>query len=218
MLAVNYQTAFKFGIKDILSGSNTSTEGMKMPRNWNRFKFDAKNIKSINKGFEPNNKLKTMPICSLKTYLYAKYIKKVKWVSFLDYTDYRKDEAINTLVKEAAYKPYPYKHYESVFTRFYQGFILPKKFNVDKRKLHFSTLICTGQMTREEALRDLEKAPYIEGANEERDIEYFLKKMKWERADLETYINRPEKSHDCYPSEKKLWDLMQKIIEWKNKS
>ena len=148
MLAVNYQQANKFGVKYILAGSNTSTEGMKMPLNWNWFKHDKKNI--INLGKKRKIKLNTFPVIGTFDFIINEFIKKIKWISFLDYLDYyNKFEALDILQNKYSYKPYPFKHYESIFTRFYQGYILPNKFNVDKRKVHLSTLIISNQISRD---------------------------------------------------------------------
>jgi hypothetical protein len=132
-----------------------------------------------------------------------RFFNKIGWVSFLDYLDYRKAECVQTLVDELGYRPYPYKHYESVFTRFYQGYILPTKFGVDKRSLHLSTLICSGQMTRDEAVEDLRHSPYPSEALLQEDREYFLKKMGWSNRQLEEYLAKPAVSHDVYGSEKR---------------
>ena len=112
-----------------------------------------------------------------------------------------------------AYKRYPYKHYESVFTRFYQGYILPEKFDVDKRKLHLSTLVMSGQMTRDQALAHLQDSPYASPEELDRDRKYFLKKMGWSEGQLEEYLRRPGKPHDAYPSERFAWDLIRKIYQ-----
>jgi len=210
MLAVCYQQAKKFGIKYILAGTNTSTEGMRMPQNWNWFKFDKKNIKSLAK--RNKVKIKTFPEIGTLDYIFYEFILKIKWISFLDYLpEYNKFEALNILQNKFNYKPYPYKHYESVFTRFYQGYILPKKFNVDKRKLHLSTLIISGQMTREEALADLQKIPYPSEKDLKEDIEYFLKKMRWTKEQLDEYLSRPEKPHTLYGSERWLWESLRRV-------
>ena len=205
MLAVNYSLASKYGIKYILSGSNSSTEGMAMPTNWNWFKYDKRNIKNIAKKHQV--KIKTFPIIGTLDYLYYRIIKKISWVPFLDYVEYNKEEAMLFLKDNYGFKPYPYKHYESVFTRFYQGYILPEKFSVDKRKMHLSSLICSGQMSREEALSDLKRLPYASQEALDNDTEFFLKKMGWHRDDLESYLKREEKSHLIHGTEKPLWDF-----------
>lgn len=207
MLAVNYQQASKYNIKYILAGSNISTEGMSMPKNWNWFKQDKYNIKQLAK--TKNIRLKTFPAFGTFNFIYSEFIRKRKWISFLDYLPYyNKNEALNILEKDFAYKPYPYKHYESIFTRFYQGYILPNKFHIDKRKLHLSTLIISNQITRHEAIKQLNEIPYPSMQDMQADIDYFLKKMNWTPQDLDKYISRKERSHLDYGSEKWLWDSL----------
>jgi len=210
MLAVNYQQASKYGIKYILSGSNTNTEGMRMPRNWNWHKLDKKNIISLSK--LRNIKLKTFPIIGRVKHMFYSKIKKIEWVAFLDYVDYQKQDCMDFLVREFDFKPYPYKHYESIFTRFYQGYILPTKFKVDKRKLHLSTMIVNGQMKREDAINDLNKIPYISKIALEEDKEYFLKKLEWKNKDLKNYVARKEKPHTEYGSEILFWNKITSIV------
>ncbi|MCK9816899.1 MAG: N-acetyl sugar amidotransferase [Candidatus Pseudomonas colombiensis] len=213
MLAVNYEQARKYGIKYILSGSNAATEGMPMPEGWNWFKWDKRNIKAI--GQRNNVKIKTFPIIGTLGFGYNRVVRRIQWAPFLDLYDYQKESALELLEEKYAYKRYPYKHYESVFTRFYQGFILPEKFSVDKRKLHFSALIMSGQMTREQAMSLLGDSPYASPEELERDRKYFLKKMGWSDGDLEAYLKRPEKPHDAYPSERALWDFVRKMYQYK---
>ena len=209
MLAVNYFEARKHGIKYILSGDNTATEGMKMPPGWNWFKFDKKNIISIGK----NNKisLETFPAIGTLGYFYYEFIRRINWVHFLDLFNFNKSNSLDILEKDYGYKRYPYKHYESIFTRFYQGYILPQKFGVDKRKMHLSNLIVSGQMTREEALNQINQIPYPSHEDLENDIKYFLKKMDWSEDDLKSYIKRKPIPHDFYKSEKKLWEFAKKM-------
>ena len=213
MLSVNYQQANKYGVKYILSGTNTATEGFKIPENWSWFKNDAKNIKKIAKKFS-KQKLKTFPYFGTFDFIYYEIIKKIKWVLFPDYFNYIKTDAIMELQKKVNYKQYPYKHYESVFTRFYQAYILPKKFNVDKRKLHLSNLVVSDQMIRDEALKILQNPTYSSIEDEKRDIKYFLKKMKWTEEDLVKYISAPEKNHSIYGTEKNLWNILSKIYKF----
>ncbi len=116
-------------------------------------------------------------------------------------------EALAELQRDHGYIPYPFKHYESVFTRFYQGFILPVKFGVDKRRLHHSTLIMNGEMRREEALESLSGLAYESERLLRKDRRYFLKKMRWSEDKLDDYLARPEIPHDRYPSEARVWDF-----------
>jgi N-acetyl sugar amidotransferase len=202
MRAVNWRMASKFKLKYILSGVNTATEGMNMPRDWNWNKCDVRNIKAIARRFT-NTKIKTFPaVGTVKYFLHL--LTGKRWVPFLDYFEYNKTNVTNELIKSYNYKPYPYKHYESVFTRFYQGYILPKKFNIDKRRLHLSNLIVSGQLEREDAIRQLSKIPYPSEEELKIDMEYFLKKMNWNQEQLDYYIARPPVRHDEYPTEKNL--------------
>lgn len=206
MLAVNYRQAAHHGVRYILAGTNQATEGMLIPKTWNWFKNDAKNIRAIGKQFG-NVELKTFPTFGTFSIIWYEKIKKIEWFPFLDLLDYNKFSAMESLQKNFGYKPYPYKHYESVFTRFYQGFILPEKFKVDKRRLHLSTLVISKQMTREQALETLKSIPYPSVDDLENDKRYFLKKMGWSETQLTDYLNRPQIPHDFYPSEKKFWDF-----------
>jgi N-acetyl sugar amidotransferase len=212
MLSVNYNMAKKYNTKYILGGTNLSTEGMRMPKNMNWLKYDKKNIKAIANTFG-KIKLNTFPIIGTLDLIYFHFFKRIKWISFLDYFNYEKKFVLETLVKNFNYKPYPYKHYESIFTRFYQGYILPNKFKIDKRILHFSTLIISGQMQREDAIKELNNIPYPSEKVLESDKEYFLKKMNWSNQQLIDYIARPAVNHNFYPSEKKLWDLLIKLYK-----
>lgn len=207
MLAVNYQQAAAHGVKFILSGSNQATEGMHIPKEWNWFKYDKRNIKRLGKQFM-GVKLDTFPVMGTLDYIWYEFIRHIHWISFLDYFDYNKFEALKVLTQDYGYKPYPYKHYESIFTRFYQGYILPQKFGVDKRHVHLGTLVASGQMSREQALQGLNGIPYPSEQALKEDQQYFIKKMGWTTAQLEEYIARPEKTHTAYPSEKPLWDFL----------
>jgi N-acetyl sugar amidotransferase len=207
MLAANFEQAKKFGLHFILSGSNTVTEGMRIPKNWNWYKLDWKNIKAISHAFE-KTKIESFPHISTLQFFVNSYIKQIKWTQFLDYLDYDKKKAIKELEDKVNYRPYPYKHYESIFTRFYQGYILPKKFNVDKRRVHLSTLIISGGMSREEAIQDLLKIPYNTQHELDDDINYFVKKLGWTIEDLNNYLAKPAISHHEFSSEIKIYNFL----------
>jgi len=210
MLALNYRIAAKNSVKYILSGVNTATEGMNMPRGWNHLKFDARNIKSIHKTFG-KLPIKTHPLLSTLGFVWYEFVRKIKWIPFLDYFEFNKAEAVDLLVRECNYKPYPYKHYESVFTRFYQAYILPKKFNVDKRRLHLSTLIISGQMQREEAINLLKEPAYKDVKLEKQDLKFVLKKLGLTDDEFESYIKAPGLRHSLYKTEEPLWNILKKL-------
>jgi N-acetyl sugar amidotransferase len=207
MMAVNYQQAARYGVRFILAGTNQATEGMRFPPGWNWNKFDRRNIVALAKRFG-TVRIDTFPAIGTFGYIYYELIRRIHWTSFLDYLPYNKFEALEVLQRDYGYKPYPYKHYESVFTRFYQGYILPEKFGVDKRRLHLSTLVASGQMTRDEACVGTQGIAYPSPAALEADKEYFIKKMGWTRAGLSEYMARPERSHLEFGSEKPMWDFL----------
>lgn len=206
MLTVNYQQAVKHGLKYILAGTNQATEGMRMPPNWNWFKHDKRNIKRIGRKFG-NVSLKTFPAIGTIDLIRYEFLHRARWISFLDYFPFNKAESMAELQAKFGYKPYPYKHYESIFTRFYQGYILPAKFGVDKRRLHLGTLIASGQLDRDVAVADLTRLPYPSEQDFQEDRQYFLKKLGWTPEQLDEYIARPPRSHADYGTEKPLWDF-----------
>jgi N-acetyl sugar amidotransferase len=207
MLAMNYRLAKKYKLKYILSGSNAATEGMKMPKSWNWLKFDARNIMAIHKKYG-NSKIKTHKLISLTGFLCNRFYHKIDWMPFLDYVDYQKEPALCHLEKNYGYRRYPYKHYESVFTRFYQGYILPRKFGIDKRKLHLSNLIVTNQMSRDEALELLSESPYPNEQQLKTDYDFVIKKLGYTDIEFEEYIARPGVSHNVFSNSVWSWELL----------
>lgn len=194
---VCYSQAEKYGLKYILSGSNFSTEGLRMPGSWNwESKFDGRNIVRISR--HHGAKVRTFPLFTTLKWLKYTYLARIKWVPFLDLLDYEKEPALAVLESQYSYARYPYKHYESVFTRFYQGFLLPKKFGVDKRLVHLSTLVVSGQMSRSQALQDLRTPPYPSEREQRVDLQFFLKKMGWSEQKLAEYLERPQVSHSSF--------------------
>lgn len=209
MLGVNYRLAVQHGTQYILAGTNQATEGMRMPPGWNWFKYDKTNIKAVARNFG-KVQMKTFPVIGTMDYVRYRVLNRIRWTSFLDMMPFNKFEALTELTEKYGYKPYPYKHYESIFTRFYQGYILPNKFGVDKRRLHLGTLVAAGQLSREQALEGLEGIAYASDADLERDKQYFIKKMGWSTADLSAYLSRDPKPHSLYGTEQPLWNLFQR--------
>jgi len=210
MLALNYRLAARYGTRFILSGSNTATEGMYMPRGWNHFKYDARNIRRIQARFG-TIPIDTHPLLSTLGYVWYEFVRGINWIAFLDYFPYDKFQALDTLKQAVGYKPYPYKHYESVFTRFYQAYILPRKFGFDKRRPHLSTLVVAGQMTREEALSAFDTAPYQNARDEEQDRIFVMKKLGFTEATFAAYMAAPAVEHESYGSEKWLRDSLLRL-------
>jgi N-acetyl sugar amidotransferase len=195
--ALLIRTALRTGIKYVIGGGNVATEGI-MPIAWTYFSPDFRHIKAIHKRFG-SGRLRTYPSLPERTFLYAVLIKKVRVIPILNYLNYNKAQAVSKLAAELGWRPYAAKHFESVFTRFYQGYVLPKKFGFDKRRPHYSSLIMAGEITRDEALKALDASPYA-GHNIESEQEYILKKLKLSQAEFAQIMAAEPRSHLDYPS------------------
>lgn len=196
--AALYNIANQKGMKYILSGVNVVTEGV-MPKSWNYIKNDLINLKAIHNKFGMV-KLRSYPTLGLWKRLYYQHIKNIKCISILNYVPYVKKDTKKLLTQELSWQDYGGKHYESIFTRFYQAYILPRKFNIDKRKAHLSSLICSGQITREEAISEMQKDLYTD-QELKRDREYVLKKLGLTNGELEAIMSLPVKSHYDYETD-----------------
>ena len=207
-MAILYAIAKKHGIKYILSGHNTVTEGW-MPPTFTHYKLDSLNIRSIQQKFGKGN-LKHMPtIGPLKKYRYE-HINGIQMVNPLDLISYDKNEVKQILINELGWRDYGGKHYENVFTKFYQGYILPTKFHVDKRKAHLSTLICSGQLTKSEA-GELIKSPAYPPEEIEDDKEFFAKKLGIPLKEFEQYMEQPPVPHTAYASYLRIFERLRRI-------
>jgi hypothetical protein len=198
IFATLYRLAGERDIKYILSGTNVQTE-CTLPKSWIHPKTDHVNIQSIHKAYG-TVPLKTFPFMNAKVKRYYQKIKGVTSVSVLNYVEYNKAKVKETIQKELAWRDYGGKHYESVWTRFYQGYILPRKFKVDKRKAHLSDLIFSGQITKDDALMELQKPIYNEQVFKE-DYEFVLKKFGFTREEFEQIMDKPPVSHYSFDYE-----------------
>jgi N-acetyl sugar amidotransferase len=194
LMATTYELASKYGIKYVLSGGNVATESI-MPPSWGYNARDLTHIKAIYRKFI-GKRLKGLPTCGLLKWNYYRWIKGIKIIYPLDAIKYDREEAIQTLEKEYGYKSYGEKHCESVFTQWFQNFYLYEKFGFDKRKAHLSSMINSNQMTRAEALSELEKSPiYPEFGIESKVLKY------------------PKHSHDEYPKDEKIFNFIGKVVK-----
>jgi len=197
IVALLYKMSIKYKTKYIFTGHNTSTEFV-LPKHWYHWKLDALNIKSIHKKWG-TKKIKTYPLISfLEQYYHGKY-RKTKMIPMLDYLNYDKNEAQQTLSEKFNWKNYGAKHNESIFTRFYQNYILPVKFKVDKRNAHLSSLICSGQISREQALEEI-KVDTITSKQTIEDKFYVLKKLDITETVFDVWMKQKAVSHFEYPS------------------
>ncbi len=142
-----------------------------------------KNLEIIKTNFG-KVKLKHFPTFGRKQIFYYEQILGIETTPLLNYTNYVKKDVKAFIAKELEWKDYGGKHCESIFTRFYQGYVLPKKFNIDKRKAHWSALICSGQATRTEALADLKSEPYPKQMQEE-NLAYVTKNLDFSKEEFE---------------------------------
>ena len=173
--AILYRMAAKFGIKYIINGGNVHSESI-MPDSWMEDNLDTRLIKSIHKKYS-KKKLTTYPMMGYFKLAYYILVKRIKYVGILNFVDYDKAAAIKFLEEEFGWTPYKEKHFESIFTRWFQSFYLINKFNIDKRKAHFSSLIASGFMDREYALSELQKE-YLDKDSLKQDADFIKEKFQ----------------------------------------
>lgn len=195
LMAATYELADRYGIKHIITGGNVATESI-MPPSWGYNARDLVHIKAIYKKFT-GKKLEGLPTCSLWQFNKYQWIKGIRFFPLLDYIYYNRDEAIEILAKEFGYQHPGEKHCESTWTAWFQNYYLFEKFGYDKRKAHFSSLIVSGQMTRDEALFKLQADPVYPELGIESKI------MKYKRHE-----------HDEYPKDEKLYNFIGKVIKF----
>jgi len=198
--AVLFDIAKKYKIKTILSGYNLATEGV-LPADWScKRKFDAVNFKNTIKAHGNSKTLRKFPMIGFyRNHIYKNYF-QISLVPLLNDLNYKKAEVKKRLMKELDWQDYGGKHYESIWTRFYQGYILPKKFNVDKRKAHLSNLILNGEMTRDDALKELESPPYPVNMQMEDKI-YVCKEFGFSEEEFDRLMALDAVPHEFYGSE-----------------
>ncbi len=209
--ATMYHFASKHKIKYILTGANYSTECIRNPLEWMYYQSDSIQLMDIHKKFG-SKPLKNFPITSILWHkIYLPYIKGIKVVKPLDYVPYHKEQAMQLLVDKFGYQKYPQKHFESRFTRFYESYWLPKRFGYDTRKVQYSSLILTNQMTRDEALKKLDDPPY-DKSNIKNDFEYIANKLSISIEELQSYMDMPKKTYKDYKSQENIYHYGAKIM------
>jgi N-acetyl sugar amidotransferase len=207
-LAALYKICVNFKIKYIITGSNYATECI-LPKSWSYNAKDLRQLRAIYKKFGKGN-LKTFPQLGFLREFYYTYFRGIRLIRLLQYLPYLKKDAISRLTNELGWKYYGGKHYESLFTKFSQAYILPLKFNVDKRKAHLSTLICNGEMSREEAIEVL-KSELYPPEQLAHDKEYVYKKLGVNDTEFNQIMNLPVKSYLDYPNSERLLSLVYRL-------
>lgn len=215
--ALLFKEASKRNIKYILNGMNFSTESMSV-RTWAYGHSDWKYIKHIIKKFSDIKSFKKYPHFSIFDLFYYTFIKRIKVVSILNYIDYNKDNVVKLLTNELGWKSYEGKHYESIYTRFYQGNFLIKKFKIDKRRGHLSDLIRSNQIKRSDAINELKKDSYPSHELKKDDLEFVLKKLEISNEDFKNIINDDNKTFMNYPNNFSLVHNIKKIVNYMRKN
>lgn len=195
--AALWQAAAKYGVKYLLNGRNHTTEGI-LPWSWTYNALDWRYIKGVHKSFGGKS-LRRYTHTSLPTILYRATVTRFKNIGILDYVSFDKAEVMDVLTNELGWRDYGGKHYESIYTRFFQSYILPKKFDIDKRKAHLSVLIMTGQMTRKEAI-DLLTQPTAPADIIKDDREFVAQKLGLSAREFDEIMLAPIKSYRDYPN------------------
>lgn len=200
--AVLMRAARRHRVKYIFGGSNISSEGI-MPLAWSRGIRDWRYIRAVNDAFG-EAPLRSFPHFTILEFASFFALSRHRWIDILNFVPYVKEEAMKTVERELGWVYYGGKHYESVYTRFFQAYILPRKFWADKRKGHLSTLVCSGQLTREQALAILQE-PTCDAALLKQDREFVIKKLGISEEEFEAIMALPPKSFWDYPSYERSW-------------
>jgi N-acetyl sugar amidotransferase len=209
--AALYNFAAAHGFKYILTGANYSTECVREPLEWHYHASDLRQLKDIHRRFG-TRPLATFPLAGIFTFkLYYRFVKGIRVVKPLNHVPYFKEAAMEELATRFGWQRYAHKHYESRFTRFYEGYWLPKKFGFDKRRAHFSSLVLTGQLTREQALERIAQAPY-DDATVEQDFEYVATKLDLSVNELKAILAGPQKTFRDYDNSMRLIEFGTRVL------
>jgi N-acetyl sugar amidotransferase len=201
-----YNFARKYNFKYILTGANFSTESVREPLEWHYHATDLRHLLDIHKKFG-SLKLKNFPLTDIFKYkIFYRYFDKIQIVKPLNYVDYEKNKAINLLESRYGWMRYPHKHYESKFTSFYEGYWLKTRFGFDKRKAHYSSLILSNQMKRDEAL-DLVSKPMFDDVKINNEMQFISSKLNINISQLQEYFRLPLKNYRDYKNNAYLINL-----------
>ncbi len=200
--AVLSQAAKKFGVQYIIGGSNFATEAI-MPRAWSHGMKDWKYIRTVNRIYG-DRVLRTFPHLSITDYAVNAYVRKLKMVHPLNLIPYLKELAVQELESELGWKKYENKHFESIYTRFFQGYILPRKFGFDKRRGHLSTLVCSKQIDRTKALSLLAE-PICDERKLLEDRDFSIKKLGLKPGEFEAIMAAPPRRFEDFDSYERSW-------------
>jgi len=208
-----YKFARKNKIKYVLTGGNFSTECCREPEEWGGFPgIDTLLVRDIHSKFG-KRPLKTFPLVDILSYkLVYRYILGMQVFRPLNFVPYIKSDAEKLLMDKFGWEPFQHKHHESRFTRFYEDFWLPRKFGFEKRRAHFSSLILTGQMSRDEALERISK-PELPEEFLQKEFDYVSDKLEMARAELQEIFEGENRTFHHYNNKIKLIGLGARIMQ-----
>jgi N-acetyl sugar amidotransferase len=210
--ATMYKFAERYGVKYILTGGNQSTECVRNPVEWMYYQSDARQIRDIHSKYGSRS-LVNYPLTSILWHkIFLPYVKGIKTIRPLDYGPYIKQDATRLLIDKFGWQPYPQKHFESRFTRFYESYWLPKRFGYDVRRVQYSSLILTGQMTRDDAIEKLKQPTYDESTIDY-DLQYVANKLEISVDELNGYLNLPKRTYKDYKSQQQIYEWGAKVMK-----
>lgn len=203
-----YHYAVQNGVRTVFSGGNIATEAV-WPSAWHGSAMDAINLKAIHKRFG-ERQLKAYPTIGFLDYYFTyPFVRKMRTVRPLNLMPFDKESAVKEMAEKLGWRSYGRKHGESLFTKLFQNYILPRKYGYDKRRPHYASMILSGQLTREEALVKLEEPLYDPGELEA-DLNYFCKKLRISRSEFEEILESPTRHHTEFPT----WEANKRVAKW----
>jgi hypothetical protein len=209
--ATMYKFALQHGVKYILTGANLSTECVRNPMEWMYYQSDSRQLKDIHKQFG-KRQLKSFPVTSILWHkVWLPYFRGIRVLRPLNYLPYIKEDARKLLMDRFGWQPYPQKHFESRFTKFYESYWLPKRFGYDVRRVQYSSLILTGQMKREDALQQLELPPYDETTIGQ-ELQFVCNKLGITVDELNGFLELPRKTYKDYKNQSQIYDFGAKAM------
>ena len=211
--AMMYRFAEKYDVKYILTGANYSTECIRNPIEWMYYQSDSIQLRDIHRRFGTRPLVRFPLTTILRHKVYLRYLKGIRVIAPLNYIPYHKAEAMDFLEKNFGWQKYPQKHFESRFTKFYESYWLFKKFGYDTRKVQYSSLILTGQMSRDDALERLNNPPYDEDTISQ-EFEYVAAKLGITVQELQGYMDAPNKSYRDYRSQENIYLLGARVMRF----
>jgi N-acetyl sugar amidotransferase len=209
--ATMYRFADKYKVRSILTGANLSTECVRNPVEWMYYQSDTAQLRDIHRTFG-TRPLKRFPVTSVLWHkVWLPYVKRVRVLRPLNLVSYIKADARQLLERKFGWQPYPQKHFESRFTRFYESYWLPERFGYDVRRVQYSSLILTGQMSRDEALNNLGQAAY-DAAAIVREKEFVASKLGIAVADLDAFMRLPKKTYRDFRNQHLIYDMGARVL------